>query len=270
MDKTELFGDPRWRIALDRPPVIAGAGVAVMGTHGEERYLLPGLWCMHLYLYEVELYLDGVRHFIEPGCLSIVPPNVSLWYRYTKPGKHCYVHFREAAGAGAAGSRVVPVIRLDDRFEGIYTAMSSAVGAQENAPYRLVARAWELLCGVAEYAERDETPSAPSTYPSVRRAQELIELHLGGEICVEDLAMEVNVSKSYLAKLFRKACGETVAGYIFARRTARAFHMLANTTLPIKAIAYAVGMPDLQQFNKAIRRAYGRSPRSVRLLGGDA
>ena len=92
---------------------------------------------------------------------------------------------------------------------------------------------------------------------------------VAADLRAEALAIEVDVSKSYLAKLFRKTCGDTVAGYIFARRTARAFHMLANTTMPIKAIAYAVGMPDLQQFNKAIRRRYGRSPRSVRALGGE-
>jgi AraC-like DNA-binding protein len=267
MDRTALFGDPRWRIALDRPPVIASAGVLEHGRRGDEQYLLPDLWCMHFYLYEVELHIGGVPHFIEPGCVTIVPPNVSMWYCYTTPVRHCYVHFREAEHLPGRRNPVPPLIDLGTSFEPIYAAMLRGVAANESAPYRLTSRVWELLCTVAERMEAGDARQAPSAHPAVRLARELIELRLADEISVEHLAAEVAVSKSYLAKLFRKACGDTVAGYIVARRTARAFHLLANTTMPITAIAQSVGMPDLQQFNKAIRHRYGSSPRAVRSLG---
>jgi transcriptional regulator GlxA family with amidase domain len=55
-----------------------------------------------------------------------------------------------------------------------------------------------------------------------------------------------------------------VVGYIRRLRTERARHLLVNSTLPVKAVAVQVGLPDLQQFNKVIRRELGRSPREVR------
>ncbi|HEY3331800.1 MAG TPA: AraC family transcriptional regulator [Capsulimonadaceae bacterium] len=262
-----LNADPRWQIALGSPPIIAASGISVHGDRGEERYLLPNLWCLHLYLYEVEMRMDGVPFKIVPGCVTVIPPNIPLNYLYTKPGKHCYIHF-SVPDEGNIGSlaEMPPLVNLGERFDAVYNAVTSAVAAQETAPYRLRARIWELLCTVAEEAEREQSPVTQSLHPAVGRAQHLIELRLGGPISIETLADEVDISQSYLSKLFRKATGDTVAGYISRRRAARSFHMLANTTMPIKAVAYSVGMPDLQQFNKAIRRAYGKSPRSIRHL----
>jgi transcriptional regulator GlxA family with amidase domain len=141
--------------------------------------------------------------------------------------------------------------------------MKSALGAIDTAPYRLRARAWNLLATLAATLS-PTLPSPHIAHPAVDKAQQLIELRLGSPISVADLAEEVDVSLSYLSKLFRKACDQTVAEYIVRRRAERAFHLIANSTMPIKAIAYSVGLPDLQQFNKAIRRSYGKSPRTIR------
>ena len=45
---------------------------------------------------------------------------------------------------------------------------------------------------------------------------------------------------------------------------ARAQHLLSQSTLPIKAIAEEVGIPDLQHFNKVVRRKLGGAPRRLR------
>jgi transcriptional regulator GlxA family with amidase domain len=44
----------------------------------------------------------------------------------------------------------------------------------------------------------------------------------------------------------------------------RARHLLNASTLAIPAIAAAVGISDLQAFNKTCRRELGASPRAVR------
>jgi transcriptional regulator GlxA family with amidase domain len=57
-----------------------------------------------------------------------------------------------------------------------------------------------------------------------------------------------------------------VIGHLLRRRATRAQHLLLTTNLPVKVIAAEVGVPDLQEFNKLIRRHCGHSPRAVREL----
>lgn len=52
--------------------------------------------------------------------------------------------------------------------------------------------------------------------------------------------------------------------YIRRRRLERAHHLLRASTLSIPAVAAAVGIPDLQAFNKACRRELGAPPRVLR------
>ncbi len=257
------FYDARWRLNLNQPPEIVSAGLSTHGLNGEERYLLANHWCLHLYLYEVELQFDQYRFQVRPGYVTIVPPNIPICYAYTGPGTHLYFLFTAAEADKGDGVSVPPISNLGDAFEGEFAAIKNVVGSIDSAPYRLRSRLWSLLAMLAD--RNVSAPNHPATaHPAVRRAQQLIELRLSDTISVADLADEVDVSLSYLAKLFRKACGQTVAEYIIRRRAERAFHLIANSTMPIKAIAYSVGLPDLQQFNKAIRRSFGRSPRTIR------
>lgn len=58
--------------------------------------------------------------------------------------------------------------------------------------------------------------------------------------------------------------GQTVIGYVRARRAQRARHLLRRSTLPIKTIAAQVGVPNLGQFNHLMRAQCGQSPRAIR------
>ncbi|MFI6148551.1 helix-turn-helix transcriptional regulator [Streptomyces sp. NPDC051109] len=92
----------------------------------------------------------------------------------------------------------------------------------------------------------------------------LIEARLGKPLTVPDIAAAAGASHNHLTRLFRAATGETVVGCIRARRMERARHFLQATTLSVPAVAASVGIPDLQAFNKACRRALGAFPRSIR------
>lgn len=92
----------------------------------------------------------------------------------------------------------------------------------------------------------------------------LIEARLAEPLTVPEIAREAGVSHNHLTRLFRAATGQTVIGYVRARRMAQARHLLRASTLSVSAVAATVGIPDLQAFNKACRRELGASPRAVR------
>jgi len=98
----------------------------------------------------------------------------------------------------------------------------------------------------------------------VEAAEKAIDQRLASKIVVLDLAKELEISHSQLVRLFRAEHGLTIQEFIRIQRTVRACRLLTTTTSPIKSIATAVGVPDLQQFSRMISNATGVSPRSMR------
>jgi two-component system response regulator YesN len=74
----------------------------------------------------------------------------------------------------------------------------------------------------------------------------------------------VGVSKNHLVRLFHQSFDMTVVEYIRRRRAEMAWEMLVNSSMPIKAIAHYVGIPDVQHFYKTMKREYGLTPGDIR------
>jgi transcriptional regulator GlxA family with amidase domain len=154
---------------------------------------------------------------------------------------------------------------LGDNFAYRYDALEAMIGDLQKPRFRIQAHLWNLLGDLSNPV----SPSSPlpAAHPAVRYALRQIELRLSETLSVADLAREANISYSYLGRLFQEAFGTTVVGYIRERRLRRAEHLLRHSTLPIKIIAAAVGIPDLHLFNKSLRRELGKSPTAIRAQG---
>jgi len=153
-------------------------------------------------------------------------------------------------------------------FEALYHAMGIAVSCHSTQPARAEARLWDILWQLAERTR--SVPAAGShTHPAVSSVSRIIQERLGKPLSVSDLAEEAGISQNHLTRLFRANFKNTVVGYIRQQRIVRAHHLLTQTTLPIKAIAAEVNLPDLHQFNKVIRRELGMSPRECRRKKSD-
>ncbi|MFJ3305209.1 helix-turn-helix transcriptional regulator [Streptomyces sp. NPDC086549] len=247
---------------LDEPPVLAAVGIGVHGPAGQvDEFLLPDLWQFHLYGYEADLTVDGVPHTIRAGRVSLIPPGTEVRYRYRGRSEHLYVHLR-LGSAGRPWS--IPMIQDAGPEVGLLSRqLRQALAAWPHTPARSAAEVWAALWRVAQLAPpRAASPQA--AHPAVAAAAALIEARLAEPLSVPEIAKAAGVSHNHLTRLFRAATGETVVGYIRARRMERARHFLRATTLSIPAVASSVGIPDLQAFNKACRRELGAAPRSIR------
>ncbi|RYG42948.1 AraC family transcriptional regulator [bacterium] len=249
-----------WDVPLDKPPEIVNIGRNAHGYVASDRYRLKDLWSLHLYGYHGRLRLDGREFAIEPGMVGITPPGTLMEYRYVGLSVHLYAHFHLGAGPS---QRVEALQRLGPRHDSIYARFYEGVGRFATEPRRVEARLWDLLWEVA-LLSRPDLPPEDELHPAVRLAMTTIERHLAEPLSVAEIAARANVSPSYLSRLFREAFGETVVATIRHRRLERAAYLLGRSSLPIKEIAIAVGLPDLQHFNKAMRTRYGASPREWR------
>ncbi|CAG7612869.1 helix-turn-helix transcriptional regulator [Actinacidiphila bryophytorum] len=252
---------------LDEPPALAAVGIGIHGPAGRvDEFELPELWQFHLYGYDADLAVAGTRHTIRPGRISLIPPGTKSRYVYRGRSEHLYVHLRLAA---RGTPRSLPVIQdAGHEAAALEAQLLQALNAWPHTPARATAEVWAALWRVVELAGRRSAGGPPSSgrpgHPAVAAAAALIEARLAEPLTVPEIARAVGISHNHLTRLFRSATGETVVGYIRARRMERARHFLLATTMSIPAIAASVGIPDLQAFNKACRKELGAGPRAVR------
>ncbi|MFG3054743.1 helix-turn-helix domain-containing protein [Kitasatospora sp. NPDC048239] len=247
---------------LDEPPALADVGIGVHGPAGHvDVFSLADLWQLHLYRYQADLAVDGTPHSIRPGHVSLVPPGSEVRYRYRGRSEHFYVHLR----LGTAGNpHRIPVIQAAGaELDPLTARLRQALAAWPHTPARAAAEVWSALWRIAVLTPPGE-PGRPTVHPALSTATALIEARLAEPLTVPEIARAAGVSHNHLTRLFRAATGETVVGYIRARRMERARHFLRATTLSIPAIAASVGIPDLHAFNKTCRRELGASPRTIR------
>jgi AraC family transcriptional regulator len=247
-------------VRLGAPPVVANVGVGVHGVTGPtDVFRLPDLWQLHLYRYDADLNVDGTPYAVRPGRVGLVPPGATVRYRYRGRSEHLYAHLRLPA---AGDPYTVPVLQdCGPELPTVSALMTEAVAAWSRTPQRATAAVWTVLWRVAHLGPPAVTAGP---HPAVTAAIAHIEARLADPLTVPAVARAAGVSHNHLTRLFRAATGDTVVAYIRRRRMERARHLLRESTLSIPGIAGAVGIPDLQAFNKACRRELGISPRAVR------
>jgi AraC-like DNA-binding protein len=78
------------------------------------------------------------------------------------------------------------------------------------------------------------------------------------------LARACNVSAAHLVRAFRRETGVTPMAYLWQRRVAVGVDLLANTGLPVGAIAERCGFKTVYHFSRRVKQATGMSPTEVR------
>lgn len=254
---------PVWQIPLNSKPSIRDVSIYRLEPKPVYRWRFLNFWAIHFYRQEAEFSVDGQSFQIRPRSVSITPPSVDLEYRLRVPLDYLYAHF--VFPVESRGTAPIQVVTdLGKEFEPMFAAMQVALASCSAQPARADARLWDVLWQLAE--RRSQPADGAGPHPAVRKALQIIEGRLGESIEVAPLAAEIGISQNHLTRLFRASVGNTVLGYVRGRRMRRAEHLLAQTTLPIKAIAAEVNVPDLHQFNKLVRRELGHSPRDIRRI----
>ncbi len=122
----------------------------------------------------------------------------------------------------------------------------------------LAAVTWRL----AEQPSPVVVPAGRS--PELRRALQLTEERLGGEVRFEDLADEVGLAPRSLARRFEEETGMTWRAVLRRMRVLRAIEELAAGDTPVTKIAFMVGYASLSAFNAAFQELTGRTPTQYR------
>ena len=244
-------------IALDKAPELHLIGRGVHGEHRlQERYVLPE-WQLHMYTYHSHYLLDGQRVEVKPGTISITPPGRSFHQFFPKRCAHLYAHFTLP---GRDQWQQLPVaFDAGQHFSFLFKHMESAITLfARNAP-RATIRFWDIIWQCC-----DQHYTQDGDHPALEKVSSYIALHMHENLQVQDLVAQSGISQAQLGRLCKQHHGCTIQVYLRQQRAQRAAQLLRHTQQGITDIAHQIGIHNLQQFNKLIRREFGQNPRSMR------
>jgi AraC-like DNA-binding protein len=140
-------------------------------------------------------------------------------------------------------------------------AIATAAAALPTAPSVLAHLASAALWRYIGEAERRR----PERARPVDDAQRLIHANLhDATLTLDRIARAVHVTPAHLIRSFRAAHGTTPKAYLWQRRVALAIDLLANTGLPLAAIAERCGFRTAHHFSRRVKRATGLPPAALR------
>ncbi|RYG75273.1 AraC family transcriptional regulator [bacterium] len=240
-------------INLHEKPLLMASGHNV--HMNSDFFILPHHWSLHLYDYRASLRVGETKFDLHPGCVTLIPPNTPMEYRFCGLSSHLYAHFQLPEVSTESPSLPVffePLEELPHFAHEMSTMVKAFLINRDRAEIKL----WDLLWDLKTYGEAAVRPQ----HPSLEKALTLIEQRLGQPIVVSTLAREVGLSRNHLMRLFRQDQGCTILAYIRQRRANRAKHLLEHTTVPMGRIADLVNIPNLQSFSTLVKKETGHSP----------
>lgn len=93
-----------------------------------------------------------------------------------------------------------------------------------------------------------------------RRAKELLNSHLDGDVTVALLAEECGLSRRHFARAFRQTTGAAPHQWLMKRRVEQATALLGDRSLTLLDIAQACGFADQSHFTRVYTRLTGTPP----------
>ena len=106
--------------------------------------------------------------------------------------------------------------------------------------------------------------STPRDLRSLQRAREYVHAHFSENLTLARVARAAGVHPVYLGQIFRQEFGETLGEYLNRIRVRAAAAMLANSDLPLTAVAVDLGFYDQSHFTRVFRQLTGATPGTFR------
>ncbi len=91
-----------------------------------------------------------------------------------------------------------------------------------------------------------------------------VEEHFMNKISLDNIAADLQKSKSYISRRFHSETGEKINEYITTYRLRKACELLLRTSLPINEIARQIGYAETTYFITAFKKGIGESPLQYR------
>ena len=165
-----------------------------------------------------------------------------------------------------------------DTFKNIFHQINAEM-AQKKDLYPAFAslRIYELFLMLFRYfpgyfSDSGKNPAGlrtPADITPMQKAIKYLEGNYTRDITLERISREVNLSRFYFSRLFKKTTGLNLNAYLSRIRVEKAAALIQETRRPIIEIAYETGFCSIRTFNRAFKGIKGYAPQSLRHMERD-
>jgi AraC family transcriptional regulator len=245
---------------------IGGMNHAVKEDEMYEEYHMKDVWTLHFYTYKAELWVDGDLYYIKPYSISLVPPysHVKFYFK-TLNCYHISTFFKYTQEVEKKGIPFPCVMYLDEEtFQYCYGQIHHAAKDYPLQIKKAQVAIWNILWKLTDSMEEGYHREWKDPLP-LDRAIQFIERNYSSKIKIPQIADYAGVTPTHLSRLFNKRFDTTVIAYVRRKRVSEAVYYLTHTNLPIKEVAYRVGVEDLSHFYKIVHKELNSTPHEIRL-----
>jgi AraC family transcriptional regulator len=220
---------------------------------------------------------------IGPRRICLTPGEATTMWRHNGHPEILQVYLRQSAYESAvaelyncdpASAEIVPCFAaLDPLLEQLAIAIATALRDGTAGDGLYVDTIAQMIA--VHLARNHSTRSKPGKILTprpipdgrMRRLIEFIEENLDGDLTLEKMGREIEISPLYLARAFKNAVGQSPHQYVLSRRIERAKELLRNTDMPIVDVALAAGFSSQSHLSHWFLRHVGVSPAAYRKQG---
>ena len=212
----------------------------------------------------------GKRHWpIKAGDIISLPEGLAHSYRADakRPWTIYWAHYQGTLAreySQRIGSEPVIQIGLQPRliadFETLFSLRrgSYSIDAYIHSACRLK----QILSFIAYSAQRHQPQSGQAI--DLAKIEELMHLHLCGNLNLQALADDANLSKYHFTRKFKQVTGHSPIQYFIHLKMQHACQLLDSTTHPVKQVAAETGYKDTYYFSRLFKQVIGISPSEYR------
>ena len=209
---------------------------------------------------------DGKNYKVEKGCVYLLQPGTGHKYGADKndPYEKIWINFFSSIFAdivvayGHSGRVVFPDSGCEKYFEELLT-----IAEQNNDNEQVYIKVSEILFKIVlTLSERAEEKQEGSYVANM--VKETLDNAIYKKITIEEIAKEINFSKSQMTREFRKYYGVTPYKYLLDRKIVIAKQLLTSTAMRVQEISEALGFVDAYYFSDIFKTKTGLSPMAYR------
>lgn len=216
---------------------------------------------------------------VEAGQTVVIPPRTTHAWRNAgaapldllnihilarAPGHEDLIAYLRTVGASRSRSRICPeqprLARLAER------AYAELTRGERGYKWQAAAALMDLVMTALRGAWRRDGGEDAATGAAARVEKALwhLETHYAEPLRLADVARALHVSPKHACEIFTRATGASPMQHLRRLRVEKAQVLLEDTALPIKEVAYAVGVRDEHYFSRLFHKIAGTSPTDYR------
>lgn len=216
------------------------------------------------------LFLEGKTYDIEENQCFILPPYVPVSYTPSvdDPWSYMWITFDGSlvlsylSAMKVSTNNPVHVFKNEKMYDEVCQFL-------QNGPYDNLFIPLSFLLKIFGIIMEEKGLVFEVKYNNksefIKKITESISLNYSNpEFKVRDIANYINISHSYMCKIFSEQNKCSVSQFLINTRMNKATDLLRTTSLPVKEIAFAVGYANEVHFFKSFNKHFGMSPGAFR------